>query len=102
MSLKCDVDLGIPDIIHNHGKPMTVSDLVAALPTLNSTKARNLYRLMRILLHSVFFDQQKLSNGVQEDGSVLTNASHSGNLKYVGGDMFEDVPVADAVLLKER
>ncbi|KAK8992076.1 hypothetical protein V6N11_044968 [Hibiscus sabdariffa] len=72
MSLKCAVDLGIPDIIHNHGKPMTVSELVAALPTLNPTKARNIYRLMRILLHSGFFEQQKLS---QEDGYVLTDAS---------------------------
>ncbi|KAK8992104.1 hypothetical protein V6N11_044996 [Hibiscus sabdariffa] len=75
MSLKCAVDLGIPDIIHNHGKPMTVSELVAALPTLNPTKARNVYRLMRILVHSGFFAQQKLSHGVQEDGYVLTNAS---------------------------
>ncbi|KAL4289695.1 hypothetical protein GQ457_14G022010 [Hibiscus cannabinus] len=75
MSLKCAVDLGIPDIIHNHGNPMTVSELVAALPTLNPTKARNVYRLMRILVHSGFFAQQKLSHGVQEDGYVLTDAS---------------------------
>ncbi|GMI70324.1 N-acetylserotonin O-methyltransferase [Hibiscus trionum] len=68
MSLKCAVDLGIPDIIHNHAKPMTVTDLVAALPTLNPTKARNIYRLMRVLVHSGFFAQQ-------EDGYVLTNAS---------------------------
>ncbi|KAK9019568.1 hypothetical protein V6N11_054086 [Hibiscus sabdariffa] len=68
MSLKCAVDLGIPDIIHNHGKPMTVTELVAALPTLNPTKACNIYRLMRILVHLGFF-------GVEEDGYVLTNAS---------------------------
>ncbi|KAK8992068.1 hypothetical protein V6N11_044960 [Hibiscus sabdariffa] len=192
MSLKCAVDLGIPNIIQNHGKPITVTELVAALPTLNPTKACNIYRLMRILVHSSFFARQKLSHAVQEDGYVLTNASclllkdnplsitpflkvmldpiltkawdflgtcdaqlasiilidkykgsfeeldslvdvgggtgtvgkaiahafphlnctvldlphvvaglqDSGNLKYVGGDMFEDVPVADAVLLK--
>ncbi|KAL4290708.1 hypothetical protein GQ457_14G021480 [Hibiscus cannabinus] len=75
MSLKCAVDLGIPDIIHSHGKPITVTELVAALPTLNPTKARNIYRLMRILVHSGFFAQQKLSHGVQEVGYVLTNAS---------------------------
>ncbi|KAK8992101.1 hypothetical protein V6N11_044993 [Hibiscus sabdariffa] len=57
MSLKCAVDLGIPDIIHNHGKPMTVSKLVAALPILNSTKARNLYRFMRI-----YFTRASLTN----------------------------------------
>ncbi|KAL4290231.1 hypothetical protein GQ457_14G021770 [Hibiscus cannabinus] len=31
---------------------------------------------------------------------VVAGLKDSGNLKYVGGDMFEDVPVADAVLLK--
>ncbi|GMI70065.1 N-acetylserotonin O-methyltransferase [Hibiscus trionum] len=75
-SLKCAVDLGIPDIIHNHRKPMTVTELVAALPTLNPIKARNIDQLMRILVHSGFFAQQKLSHGVQEDGYVLTSASH--------------------------
>ncbi|KAK8992065.1 hypothetical protein V6N11_044957 [Hibiscus sabdariffa] len=75
MSLKCAVDLGIADIIQNHGKPMTVPELIAALPTLNPTKAPNIYRLMRILVHSGFFTQQKISDGVQEDGYVLTNAS---------------------------
>ncbi|KAG8480942.1 hypothetical protein CXB51_025617 [Gossypium anomalum] len=39
MSLKCAIDLGIPDVIQNHGKPMTITELVAALPMLNSTKA---------------------------------------------------------------
>ncbi|KAK8987001.1 hypothetical protein V6N11_055318 [Hibiscus sabdariffa] len=75
MSLKCAVDLGIADIIQNHGKPMTVTELVAALPTLHPTKACNIYRLMRILVHSGFFAQQKISHGVQEDGYVLTDAS---------------------------
>ncbi|KAK8992074.1 hypothetical protein V6N11_044966 [Hibiscus sabdariffa] len=54
---------------------MTVPELIAALPTLNPTKAPNIYRLMRILVHSGFFTQQKISDGVQEDGYVLTNAS---------------------------
>ncbi|KAE8683231.1 Trans-resveratrol di-O-methyltransferase [Hibiscus syriacus] len=75
MSLKCAVDLGIPDIIHNHGKPMSVTELVAALPTLHPTKACNMYRLMRILVQSGFFARQKLSDESQEDGYVLTSAS---------------------------
>ncbi|KAL4291524.1 hypothetical protein GQ457_14G021520 [Hibiscus cannabinus] len=77
MSLNCAVDLGIPDIIQNHGQPMNLTELLAALPTLNPTKARNIYRLMRILVHSGFFAQQNFSHGdgVQEDGYVLTNAS---------------------------
>ncbi|KAK8999286.1 hypothetical protein V6N11_070462 [Hibiscus sabdariffa] len=75
MSLKCAVDLGIPDAIQNHGKPMTVTELVAALPTLNPTKACFIYRLMRILAHSGFFARQKRSGDAREDGYVLTNAS---------------------------
>ncbi|KAL1079635.1 hypothetical protein V6Z11_D10G235200 [Gossypium hirsutum] len=75
MSLKCAIDLGIPDIIQNHGKPMTITELVAALPMLNPTKACNIYRLMRILVHSGFFAQRNLCNDAQEDGYVLTNAS---------------------------
>ncbi|XP_039067283.1 probable O-methyltransferase 3 [Hibiscus syriacus] len=74
MSLQSAVDLDIPDIIQNHGKPMTVTELVAALPTLNPTKACNIYRLMRILVHSGFFAKQKLGVG-DGDGYVLTNAS---------------------------
>ncbi|XWS08101.1 hypothetical protein CRYUN_Cryun41cG0050200 [Craigia yunnanensis] len=53
---------------------MTVTDLVAALP-INATKACSIYRLMRILVHSGFFSQQKLGNDPQEQGYVLTNAS---------------------------
>ncbi|GMI80847.1 N-acetylserotonin O-methyltransferase [Hibiscus trionum] len=75
MSLKCAIDLGIPDIIQNHGKPMTESELMAALPTLNPTKACNIYRVMRILVHSGFFARQKLGDNVEEDGYVLTNSS---------------------------
>ncbi|XVE49990.1 hypothetical protein DITRI_Ditri01bG0126300 [Diplodiscus trichospermus] len=73
MSLKCVIDLGIPDIIHNHGKPMTISELVATLP-INSAKAGGVYRFMRILVHSGFFALQKIAQNEQE-GYALTNAS---------------------------
>ncbi|XVE49991.1 hypothetical protein DITRI_Ditri01bG0126400 [Diplodiscus trichospermus] len=73
MSLKCAIDLGIPDIIHNHGKPMTISELVAALP-INAAKAGGVDRLMRILVHSGFFSLQKIAQNEQE-GYALTNAS---------------------------
>ncbi|KAL4290072.1 hypothetical protein GQ457_14G021690 [Hibiscus cannabinus] len=73
MSLKCAIDLGIPEIIQNHGKPMTITGLVAVLPTLNPSKACDISRLMRILVHSGFFARQKLDNDAQEVGYVLTN-----------------------------
>ncbi|KAF3649358.1 8-hydroxyquercetin 8-O-methyltransferase [Capsicum annuum] len=56
MSLKCAIQLGIPDIIHNHGRAMTLSDLVNALPIDDKNKGLDcVYRLMRILTHAGFF-----------------------------------------------
>ena len=31
MSLKCAIQLGIPDTIHNHGQPITLQELVSKL-----------------------------------------------------------------------
>ncbi|XP_011037442.1 PREDICTED: trans-resveratrol di-O-methyltransferase-like [Populus euphratica] len=59
MTLKCAVELGIPDVIQKHGKPMTLSELVTALP-IHPSKAQYVHRLMRILVHSGFFSQQNL------------------------------------------
>uniref|UniRef100_A0A5B7BY72 Putative trans-resveratrol di-O-methyltransferase n=1 Tax=Davidia involucrata TaxID=16924 RepID=A0A5B7BY72_DAVIN len=73
-SLKCAVELGIPDVIHNYGKPMTLPELVTALP-INPSKARCIYRLMRVLVHSGFFAQQKSGGQEQEGGYLLTPTS---------------------------
>ncbi|TYH00011.1 hypothetical protein E1A91_A10G218200v1 [Gossypium mustelinum] len=75
MSLKCALDLGILEIIQNHGKPMTITELVVALRMLNPTKACDIYRIMRILVHSGIFARQNLFNDAQEEGYVLTNSS---------------------------
>ncbi|XP_059664350.1 trans-resveratrol di-O-methyltransferase-like [Cornus florida] len=74
MSLKCAIQLGIPDIIHKHGQPMTLSELVAVL-NINQAKTFCVYRLMRILVHSGFFVKQKVSENEEEDGYLLTPAS---------------------------
>ncbi|BFG25110.1 hypothetical protein CerSpe_113840 [Prunus speciosa] len=57
MSLKCAVQLDIPDVIQKHGQPMTLSELVSALP-ISPTKAHFIPRLMRILVHSGFFSRK--------------------------------------------
>ncbi|KAJ9563678.1 hypothetical protein OSB04_008838 [Centaurea solstitialis] len=59
MSLKCAVQLQIPDIIHRHGAPMLLSELVDAL-SINKERSHFVYRLMRILVHSGFFLKQKI------------------------------------------
>ncbi|KAK1566492.1 hypothetical protein Q3G72_000727 [Acer saccharum] len=76
MALKCAIQLGIPDVIHNHGQPMTLSKLVTALNIIPN-KADSLRRLMRILAHSGFFAPQKITseNYEQEEEYFLTPAS---------------------------
>ncbi|TYK21633.1 trans-resveratrol di-O-methyltransferase-like [Cucumis melo var. makuwa] len=68
MSLKCAIQLGIPDAIHSHGpNPMPLSLLVSSLQ-LHPNKTQFIYRLMRLLTHSGFFV-------LQEEGYLLTNSS---------------------------
>lgn len=66
MSLKCAVQLGIPDIISNHGQPITLSELVSALD-IHPTKAGFIYRLMRLLVHDGFFTSTKIGENEEEE-----------------------------------
>ncbi|KAM7270865.1 hypothetical protein ACFE04_030079 [Oxalis oulophora] len=72
MTLKWAVELNIPDIIHNHAKPMTIDELLAFLP-INLIKAPCVYRFMRILTHSGFFALTDNHQG--EKGYELTPPS---------------------------
>ncbi|KAH9649640.1 O-methyltransferase ZRP4 [Citrus sinensis] len=72
MSLKCAIELGIADIIHCHGRAITLSELVSALD-IQPTKTTGLFRLMRLLVHSGCFNKTKV-NG-QEEAYGLTAAS---------------------------
>nr|WKU83443.1 O-methyltransferase 7 [Hamelia patens] len=74
MSLKCAIQLGIPDIIHKHGQPMTLAKLINALP-INNSKAPCIYRLLRILINSGFFIKSKIPENECEEGYALTPAS---------------------------
>ncbi|KAI3470295.1 hypothetical protein Pfo_026958 [Paulownia fortunei] len=74
MSLKCATELGIPEIIHKLGRPITLLELVDALPGVHRSKADCVYRLMRVLTHSGFFALEKI-NLSDEEGYSLTPAS---------------------------
>jgi len=74
MTLKCAVQLGIPDVIQKHGKPMTLSELVSALP-IHPSKAQYVHRLMRILVHSGFFSQQNLNGVHNQEAYSLTQST---------------------------
>lgn len=72
MSLKCAIQLGIPDIIHGHGEPITLSRLAESIP-IDKAKTQCLHRLMRVLVHSKFFIQDNSDD--QEARYWLTPAS---------------------------
>lgn len=74
MSLKCVVDLGIPDIIHNYGKPISLSKLISLLP-IHPSKTCFIHRLMRIMTHSSFFSQYNVTENELEIEYMLTDAS---------------------------
>jgi hypothetical protein len=50
MSLKCAIELSIPDIIQNYGKLIPLSQLIAKLP-IHPSKTGDIYRLMRVLIY---------------------------------------------------
>ncbi|XP_076932835.1 trans-resveratrol di-O-methyltransferase-like [Bidens hawaiensis] len=80
LSLKCAIQLQIPDIINHHGSPMLLSELVEALG-INKERTPFVYRLMRILVHSGFFVKQSVptthggNSEVRGEGYLLTSAS---------------------------
>ncbi|KAI3934624.1 hypothetical protein MKW92_027066 [Papaver armeniacum] len=74
MCLKCVVQLGIPDIMHNHEKPVTLSSLIGAL-SLPSTRHDALNSLMRFITHLGFFAVESLDGNQEEEGYVLTTTS---------------------------
>ncbi|KAI3818402.1 hypothetical protein L1987_12208 [Smallanthus sonchifolius] len=149
MSLKCAIQLEIPDIIDRHGSPMLLSELVEAL-AIKHERTQSVYRVMRILAGQEprlnrFFNEAMASDArlvmsvvLEQCGGVFHGLDSivdvgggtgtvakaiakafpdiscisfdlphvvnglvgSKNLTYVGGDMFEALPNANAVLLK--
>ncbi|MED6120002.1 hypothetical protein PIB30_017025 [Stylosanthes scabra] len=75
MSLKCAIELGIPDTIYNYGQPMPLSNLIDSLK-IHPSKTSFIHRLMRILIHSDFFATEKVADKyLEEVGYVLTDSS---------------------------
>jgi len=75
MSLKRMIDLGIPDIIHNHDQPITLSELVSILQ-IPPTKVRGVKSLLRYLAHNGFFQIVKVHHNTEEkEAYALTAAS---------------------------
>ncbi|CAN1197868.1 Probable O-methyltransferase 3 [Linum perenne] len=71
MSLKCAVELHIPDAIRRHGGPMSLSSLISTLP-LHPSKTDALRRLLRLLIQAGFFSTTLLLNG-EHQGALTPN-----------------------------
>ncbi|CAN1809173.1 Probable O-methyltransferase 3 [Linum perenne] len=63
MTVQCAIELGIVDVIHSHGRPITLGELVTAL-RISPMKSAFLARLMRMLVHLGYFEQQEESKFV--------------------------------------
>ncbi|KAK2359542.1 isoflavone 7-O-methyltransferase [Trifolium repens] len=75
MSLKWSIEMNIPNIIHDHGKPISLSNLVSILQ-IPSSKIDNVQRLMRYLAHNGIFEiikNKELEN--EEEAYALTVVS---------------------------
>lgn len=57
--VKCAIELGIADAIENHGSPMTLSELSAAL----GCEPSRLHRIMRFMVHNQVFKEEPISQG---------------------------------------
>nr|AKW47171.1 isoflavone 4'-O-methyltransferase [Pueraria montana var. lobata] len=71
MCLKSIVELGIPNIIHKHGQPITLSELMSILQV-PPAKVGHVQSLMRYLAHHGFFERLRIH---EKDAYALTAAS---------------------------
>ncbi|KAG1334977.1 putative Trans-resveratrol di-O-methyltransferase [Cocos nucifera] len=74
MSLKCAIELGIPDVLHNHRKPITLSELATFL-SIPPSKTPALGSLMRLLVHSGLFASHRHQGGGEEESYFLPPTS---------------------------
>ncbi|KAJ0960618.1 hypothetical protein J5N97_001494 [Dioscorea zingiberensis] len=71
MSLKAAIDLRIADVLHKHGKPMPLPELISSL-SIHPSKTDTFRRLMRALVHQRIFSTVDES----QDSYLLTPTSH--------------------------
>ncbi|PKI52966.1 hypothetical protein CRG98_026672 [Punica granatum] len=73
MALKCAVELGIADIIHSHGRPITLDQIAASINESSSPDIPSLARIMRLLVRrDIFAVHRQL-----DSGGTLYGLTHS-------------------------
>ncbi|KAK4403522.1 Acetylserotonin O-methyltransferase [Sesamum angolense] len=63
--VKCVIELGLPNVLENHGSPMTLSQLSSAV----GCPETSLYRILRFLTHNGIF--KKLRNSTHDPASSV-------------------------------
>ncbi|KAJ6843794.1 trans-resveratrol di-O-methyltransferase-like isoform X2 [Iris pallida] len=71
LSLKTAVELGIPDAVHSHGKPITLTELATKL-SIPPIRIPNFQRFMTLLVHNGFFTVT--STGDEDAYEITTNS----------------------------
>ncbi|XP_027352517.1 isoflavone 7-O-methyltransferase-like [Abrus precatorius] len=94
MCLKWTVELDVPNIIHNHGQPITLQELVSILQV-PPTKIGKVQSIMRYMAHSGFFEIVRIHNKKEDNEAyALTVASEL----LVKGTNFCLAPMVECVL----
>ncbi|XP_054818491.1 isoflavone-7-O-methyltransferase 9-like isoform X1 [Prosopis cineraria] len=83
--LKCATDLEIPGVIHKHGQPIPLSQLVSAL-NVPPSKATFVKGLMRLLAHNGLFAISK-SNTTEEESEEAYDLTPASKLLVNGTDL---------------
>ncbi|CAK8540730.1 unnamed protein product [Lathyrus sativus] len=95
MCLKWCIEMNIPNIIHNHGQPISLSNLVSTLQ-IPSSKVGNVQRLMRYLAHNGLIEivkNQEFENE-EEEAYALTVTSEL----LIKGTKFCLAPIVEGYL----
>ncbi|XP_030509238.1 trans-resveratrol di-O-methyltransferase-like [Cannabis sativa] len=87
MALKCAIELGIPDIIFNKGKGQTITlhELASALQ-IPPSRTSFLRRVMRVLVHSGIFSNEKQDDDDKEEGEEVYGLTPSSKLLLTNGN----------------
>jgi len=74
MSIKWMIELGIPDIMHNHDQPITLIELVSILQ-IPQTKVRGVKSLLRYLAHNGFLQIVRVHHNTEEKEAYALSAA---------------------------
>lgn len=72
MALKCAVELRIPDIMHSHSSPITMSQIASSMDSSSHPDISYLTRIMRLLVRRKIFSAHRPSDG----GETLYGLTH--------------------------